>query len=192
MPVMPTDQTAPAELELVREFVNTLDVEDETDALATPAEALSLARGPRRSRTASARSTRRTASRLVEVREALRELLLANNLGESPPAEALDGAQRAVGGGGGGAALRRRRGRPGDPAAAESTRRSRRLLAIVHGSMNDRTWPRLKACPAEDCQLGVLRPLAQPLGHLVRDGEVRQPRQGAALSRGPSRRWASR
>ena len=27
-----------------------------------------------------------------------------------------------------------------------------RLLSIVHGSMNDRTWARLKACPAEDCQ----------------------------------------
>jgi predicted RNA-binding Zn ribbon-like protein len=26
-----------------------------------------------------------------------------------------------------------------------------RLLAIVHGSISDRTWPRLKACPAEDC-----------------------------------------
>jgi predicted RNA-binding Zn ribbon-like protein len=26
-----------------------------------------------------------------------------------------------------------------------------RLLAIVHASMNDRTWARLKACPAEDC-----------------------------------------
>ena len=26
-----------------------------------------------------------------------------------------------------------------------------RLLAIVHDSMSDRTWQRLKACPAEDC-----------------------------------------
>lgn len=40
MLVMATDQTAPAHLELVREFVNTLDVEDDIDTLATPAEAL--------------------------------------------------------------------------------------------------------------------------------------------------------
>ena len=25
------------------------------------------------------------------------------------------------------------------------------LLAIVHDSMGDRTWPRLKVCPADDC-----------------------------------------
>ena len=27
-----------------------------------------------------------------------------------------------------------------------------RLLSIVHDAMNDGTWRRLKACPAEDCR----------------------------------------
>jgi predicted RNA-binding Zn ribbon-like protein len=147
---MPTDQTAPAELELVREFVNTLDIEDATDALATPAgaqgwlaaHALADAQGT------LVEEDRR---RLVDVREALRELLLANNLGEAPPAEAIavlneQSAEAAVvlRFGAEGAALVTSCG-GADSAIA-------RLLAIVYGSMNDRTWPRLKSCPAEDCR----------------------------------------
>ena len=62
MPVMPTDQTAPAELELVREFVNTLDIEDGTDALASSGGRAGLARRPTASRTGSGRSPRPTAS----------------------------------------------------------------------------------------------------------------------------------
>ena len=40
MTVMPTDQTAPAELELVRQFVNTRDIEDGTDELESAAGAV--------------------------------------------------------------------------------------------------------------------------------------------------------
>ena len=89
--------------------------------------------------------------RLVEVREALRELLLANNLGEAPPAEALaalneQSAEAAIvlRFGADGAALVTRCG--GVDSAIG------RLLAIVYSSMGDRTWRRLKACPAADCQ----------------------------------------
>ena len=150
MTVMPTDQTAPAELELVREFVNTLDVEEGTDALASPADALG---GSRRtaSRTGSGAIAEADRLRLIEVREALRDLLLANNLGTPPPAEALavlneQSAEAAVvlRFGADGAALVTRCG--GVDAAIG------RLLAIVHGSMGDRTWRRLKSCPAEDCR----------------------------------------
>lgn len=147
--VMPTDQTAPAELELVREFVNTRDVEDGTDELETPAGAAAwlethgLAGGER-----SIGDDDR--ERLVAVREALRGLLLANNSGEPVPAECLEvlneqSAEAAVvlRFDAAGAALVTRCGGV-DSAIA-------RLLAVVHSSMNDRTWPRLKACPAEDC-----------------------------------------
>jgi predicted RNA-binding Zn ribbon-like protein len=150
MTVMPTDQTAPAELELVREFVNTLDIEDATDALATPAgargwlSAHSLA-------DADEPVTEEDRRRLVDVREALRDLLLANNLGEAPPAEAIavlneQSAEAAVvlRFGAHGAGLVTSCGGV-DSALA-------RLLAIVYGSMNDRTWLRLKSCPAEDCR----------------------------------------
>ena len=118
------------------------------------------------------------------MREALRGLLLANNSGEPPPPSCLEtlneqSAEAAVvlRFDGDGAALVTRCGGV-DSAIA-------RLLAIVHGAMNDRTWRRLKACPAEDCHVGLLRPLAQPLRDLVRDGRVRQPGQGPSLARAP-------
>jgi predicted RNA-binding Zn ribbon-like protein len=150
MAVMPTDQTAPAELELVREFVNTLDVEEGTDALASPQGALAWmeAHGLVKDEPEIAEHDR---LRLIEVREALRELLLANNLGSPPPPEALavlneQSAEAAVvlRFGADGAALVTRCG--GVDSAIG------RLLAIVHGSMSDRTWRRLKSCPAEDCR----------------------------------------
>src|SRR4051794_34089103 len=85
---MTTDQTAPAQLELVREFVNTLDVEDATDELSTPKGALAWLRahgldyGDRR-------IDEDERVRLVHIREALRGLLRANNSGDPPPADAL-------------------------------------------------------------------------------------------------------
>ena len=89
MAVMPTDQTAPAELELVREFVNTLDVEDGHRFARLARGRAGLARGPWPRGRGAGRSPRPTASRLIDVREALRDLLLANNLGSPPPPEAL-------------------------------------------------------------------------------------------------------
>jgi predicted RNA-binding Zn ribbon-like protein len=147
---MTTDQTAPAELELVREFVNTLDIEDGADALASPVAALDWleAHGLAADESEIAEADR---VRLIEVREALRKLLLANNVGTPPPPAALavlneqsseaavvlrfgaDGAALVTGCGGVNSAIAR-------------------LLAIVYGSMTDRTWRRLKSCPAEDCR----------------------------------------
>jgi predicted RNA-binding Zn ribbon-like protein len=144
-----TDQTAPAELELVREFVNTRDIEDGTDALATPAQAAEwLSAHALGSGEPSIDADDH--QRLLAVREALRGLLLANNAGDPAPPECIEtlneqSAEAAV-------VLRF------DPDGAALVTRCggvdsaiARLLAIVHGAMNDRTWPRLKACPAEDC-----------------------------------------
>lgn len=149
MPVMPTNQTAPAQLELVREFVNTRDVEEGTDALSSPAGALAWLAGHGLDGGERAISDE-DRGRLVEVREALRELLLANNSGDAIPPEALEilneqSAEAAVvlRFDSGGAALVTRCGGVDSAIAG--------LLAIVHGSMNDRTWRRLKACPAVDC-----------------------------------------
>jgi predicted RNA-binding Zn ribbon-like protein len=139
---------APDRLELVREFVNTLDIEEGTDELADT----KAARGWLRSHGLDYGSglSEDDLGRLVAVREALRELLLANNEGDPAPEQALEllnqssegvalGLRFEVGGarlisacGGANAAL------------AE-------LLAIVHAAMRDGTWERLKACPAEDC-----------------------------------------
>src|SRR4051794_12798885 len=150
MTVMPTDQTAPLPLELVRAFVNTLDVEDGLDALEERETAQrwlethgldggedSVDDGDR--------------ERLVAVREALRALLDANNSAEQPPADALavlneqsSAAAVALRFDAEGAALVTSCGGV-DSAIA-------RLLSIVHDSMNDGTWRRLKACPADDCR----------------------------------------
>ena len=145
---MATDQTAPAQLELVREFVNTRDVEDDTDALAAPADAATWLRAHGLGSGESIDADDHT--RLIAVREALRGLLLANNSGDAPPPDCLEvlneqSAEAAVvlRFDADGAALVTRCGGV-DSAIA-------RLLAIVHGAMNDRTWTRLKACPADDC-----------------------------------------
>jgi predicted RNA-binding Zn ribbon-like protein len=146
---MATDQTAPAELELVRGFVNTLDVEEGTDALANRSGALAWLRehgldGDERS------IPEEDLEQLVAVREALREMMLANNLGEPAPARALDVLnaytdEAAVG----------LRFDPDGAALVTSCggvySAIARLLAIVYSAMNDRTWSRLKVCPAEDC-----------------------------------------
>jgi predicted RNA-binding Zn ribbon-like protein len=118
---------APGELEHLRQFVNTRDLELGTDTLHTwfgdPADL----------------------ERAVAIREAFRALLLSNATGEPPPAAALavidgeratlrvDGDLRLV-----------PAGRGADAALA-------RLLAIAVVAHADGTWQRLKACPGESC-----------------------------------------
>jgi predicted RNA-binding Zn ribbon-like protein len=144
-----TDQSAPGELELVREFVNTLDIESDVDWLSTGADArawfaehgVTVSRGV---------LPAGDLARLVAAREALRQLLLANNSGEPAPSAALEtlnreSAETAIGlrfGPDGADLVTRCDGVDGAIA---------QLLAIVHGAMHDGTWSRLKVCPAEDC-----------------------------------------
>lgn len=146
-----SSQDAPGELELVRAFVNTLDVEDGADELSGP-EALAdwlRSHGLMRGRAAS-RADLLNARR---VREALRALMLANN-GVSVRKEAavtLDRAARRAGvgvrfGPSGTAQL--------EPKAAGADGALGRLLAIVAAAMADGTWSRLKACRADDCRWG--------------------------------------
>jgi predicted RNA-binding Zn ribbon-like protein len=121
---------APGDLEIVRRFVNTRDLELRTDALATPADLDGFL--------GVTGSTRSDLARAVDFREALRALLLANTTGEPPPPDALD-AVSAVG-----------------PLPVERLRLTgnglARLLAIVVTAQADGTWARMKACPGTDCQ----------------------------------------
>jgi predicted RNA-binding Zn ribbon-like protein len=141
-------QRAPGELEVVRRFVNTRDVEEATDVLETAATAdswLSEHRLP-----GAGNLDEADLERLSSVREALRELLLANNAGEAPPRTALaelnhQSSEAAIG-------LRF------DPDGSQLVTTCEgvdstiaRLLSIVHESMGSGTWERLKACPADDC-----------------------------------------
>jgi len=146
---MALERPAPGELELVRSFVNTRDLEEDTDELAAPsdlrdwlAEQDLLGRGE----PVGAADLRRA----VRLREALRMLLLANSGGEADPSAGaeLDAAARR-------ARLSARFGPDGtaglEPAADGVDAALGRLLAIVSRSMADGTWRRLKACRSDDC-----------------------------------------
>jgi predicted RNA-binding Zn ribbon-like protein len=139
-------------LELVRTFVNTLELDAPRDAIASPRELAAWLRdrgllAPR------ARVTARDTARAREVREAIRALLRANN---DLPADTV-GAARVLE-----AAARRARftlrfpghGPPAlAPTAGGVDGALGRLVAAVADAMQDRErWSRLKACRADDCQ----------------------------------------
>jgi predicted RNA-binding Zn ribbon-like protein len=139
---------APGRLELVRQFVNTLEDVDPKD-LAT-ADALRGWLAERGLLDAAARVRDAEAEHARGVREALRALLYANNGEEVDPgaARVLDDAAARSGVGlrfepDGGTTL--------EPAATGVDGALGRLLAIVHAAMADGTWRRLKACRDHDC-----------------------------------------
>lgn len=118
---------APGELEHLRRFVNTRDLELGTDTLADWF-------GPDELATAT------------ELREAFRALLLSNATGEPPPPAAREAIERI----GRTAPLRASgdlRLSPAGPGAELA-----RLLAIAVVAQADGTWRRLKACPGDACQ----------------------------------------
>jgi predicted RNA-binding Zn ribbon-like protein len=142
--------TAPHELELVREFVNTKDIDGDTDDLNGPQVlfAWMIERGLIR---AGERVTDADLAVAVEVREALRSLMAVN--GGSPPdpgaKETLNRvAERArfvvqFGPEGGGLLECEASGVDGGLG---------RILAIVHTAMADGTWNRLKVCLKDSCK----------------------------------------
>ena len=141
---------APAELELVRAFVNTWDAEDDTEALASPAE-LTAWLGEHDLLDSGVRATATDHSHAVALREALRALLLANaGMDPEPTAASVldEAARRAV--------LGVRFDPDGRVRTAPEARgvdgALGRLLAIVAAAQEDGTWSRLKACLADDCQ----------------------------------------
>ena len=139
---------APQPLRLVQEFVNTVDVENGVEELATPDDLAALLDrlelgGP------DLRLGERDLRDALEVREALRRLLLGNN-GLEVPAEALATLERA--GRAGHLALRL------DDAGARLVAEAPgldgalgTLAAVVFTAMENGTWQRLKACRREVC-----------------------------------------
>jgi predicted RNA-binding Zn ribbon-like protein len=146
---MASRSDAPGELEMLRRFVNTLNVEDATDALDTPAGLHAWLTGndlldP------GEKVTARDRREAVAVREALRALLLANNGAPLVPAafDALNAAATR-------ARLEARFVPPGvaavAPRATGVAGALGRLLHIAHEAMADGTWERLKACSDDAC-----------------------------------------
>jgi predicted RNA-binding Zn ribbon-like protein len=147
---MATKTAAPGELELVRSFVNTLDLEGKTDELATVQGLLDWYR--RNSLVdEAARLDEADRQRAVAVRDALRELLYANH-GYAPDG----GAVAAVN-----AALRAQPlvlqlhpdGAGFEPVIAGSAQAALgRVLGTVFRAMVAGTWSRLKICKSDSCR----------------------------------------
>ena len=144
-----SSQAAPGQLEHLRQFVNTRDLDLDTEELESP-EALSEWLAERDLLAAGARWASAIPKQAIELRETLRELLLANNGGELDP-ESIEALNDAVSG----AALTVRFDADGSPKLAVAGSGTSAvigpLVAIVYEAMVAGTWSRLKACPADDC-----------------------------------------
>jgi len=149
----PVTTPAPGELEMVRQFVNTRDVEEGTEALRTPddltrwlRDASLLGTGP---------GSRADASQLavaVALREGLRAAMAANHDGAPPPPEAVAVVNEVAGR----AELRLRLADDGawraEPASGGVDGALGALVTLVWGAMSDGTWRRLKVCVQDACQ----------------------------------------
>jgi predicted RNA-binding Zn ribbon-like protein len=144
-------QPAPGGLETIRSFVNTLDVEDAKDDVATP-EALTAWLASEGLLPEGQAATRADVRRAAALREAFREILLGHHGGyEVDPAalQTLDETARR-------ARLEVRFAPDGtarpEPARGGVDGALGRLLAIVADAQAEGTWQRLKSCPADDCR----------------------------------------
>jgi predicted RNA-binding Zn ribbon-like protein len=144
---------APGELALVQQFVNTLDSDGgfkQVELLREPADLERWLREhgliERRARVDAAglRSA-------LEVRQALRALLLANN-GLQLSRNAIAALNRAAQDAPSTVRFRGDGSAEVAPAARGLDGAIARLLAIVEHAMADGTWHRLKACPNPDCE----------------------------------------
>ena len=142
-------EPAPGRLELVRQFVNTHDAELDREELSSPSD---LARWLRAKglldRRAAVRDSDLEAA--LDVREALRSLLLANN-GIPIDDEPIERLNRAAGEAGLHLAFAEDGRTSVEPGAAGVAGALGSLLGRVHAAMADGTWQRLKVCPADDC-----------------------------------------
>jgi predicted RNA-binding Zn ribbon-like protein len=136
---------APGDLELIRDFVNTLDVLPGTDEIDDPASLASWLADHRLVATLPT-LTDEDLTRARSLREALRALLVANTGFplSSEVAEAFDDAVGSI-------HLRTRADEAGWlellPAAADGLDYAiGRLVSIVFAAQQEGTWPRLKAC----------------------------------------------
>jgi predicted RNA-binding Zn ribbon-like protein len=143
-------QDAPGELELVRAFVNTRELGEGTEQLGSGA-ALRSWLADHELIAPTARITRDDLRQAIELREALRSVLLAHTERSELPAAVFgtldDAACRAR--------LQLRFDADGnatlEPEAGGLAGALGRLLAIVHDAIARGTWTRLKACRDPTC-----------------------------------------
>lgn len=158
---------APGALGLVQDFVNTLEMEpgpkdSDIEQIGTP-EALTAWLGERGLPTAGPAGAGDVA-RALELREAIRRLLFANNGGSADQADLalLNRVAEECG--------LRPRFVAGDrvvlePAAAGVQGALGRLLAAVSEAMSEGTWSRLKACADQGCRWAFYDSSKNRAGH---------------------------
>jgi predicted RNA-binding Zn ribbon-like protein len=141
-------QDAPGELETVRAFVNSVDMEGGVEELSDP-EALTAWLAGHGLLEPGIRATAADLDHAIDVREALRALMRANTDGE--PAGGAPATLRA-------AAARARLaldfvpdGSHLAPQAGGVDGALGRLLVHVHDAQHEGTWARMKACPWHTC-----------------------------------------
>jgi predicted RNA-binding Zn ribbon-like protein len=149
--VMSKQQEAPGELEHVRAFVNTVDLEESSEELSGPDE-LSSWLVQHELAPAGLVATNADLEYAIGLREALRAVLLAHNADGFVHADVVSRLDRAAER----SDLRLRFDKTGsgtlEPEADGVDGALGRLLAIAHRSVADGTWPRLKACRDESCE----------------------------------------
>jgi predicted RNA-binding Zn ribbon-like protein len=141
----------PPGIQLIEEFVNTVELDEENaDSIADPA-ALESWLGEHELLPAGAPVSNGDVDRAHQVREAIRALLVANNGGQLDPQAIVrlnDAAADAhlrvrFTGEGRGQLVPDESGVPGALAS---------ILGVTYTAMADETWPRLKACREHTCQ----------------------------------------
>jgi predicted RNA-binding Zn ribbon-like protein len=144
----PESDEAPGRLDLLRNFVNTLDYPAGPDVLAEPEAASRWCRD----HGLPPVSNQRELERLRDFREVLRGVLFSNN-GEGDPERAWQAMQPyvrsarfgiAFDGGRGTAAL--------EPSGAGAERAIAMMLSIAYDALGAGTWLRLRACRKDTCR----------------------------------------
>jgi predicted RNA-binding Zn ribbon-like protein len=142
---------APGELELVRRFVNTRDIEEESDELESPASLLSWFASMELLDEDVATADEKDLELALALREGIRSLLLANN-GEEIETVSISELNRAAGSvcltvrfdDDGGATL--------EPQSSGVSAALERILAAVVQATDEGIWGRLKVCTNDACQ----------------------------------------
>lgn len=144
------ERPIPKELELIRDFVNTRELDPAQDEISEP-RALAVWLSERGLLPEGAKATRAHVERAAGLREALRTLLLAHNeegIDTTEAAQAIDRAARE-------AALEVRFNPDCTtelvPAASGAAAAIGQLVAIVADAAGTEEWSRLKACRRETC-----------------------------------------
>jgi predicted RNA-binding Zn ribbon-like protein len=144
-------ETAPGELEHVRQFVNTLDLDPGTEGLREPEDLRSWliehGLGP-----AEMRVKRADLCRAIELREALRAVLVAHTDGAPAPASVCRTLDEFAARGRLALRFDEHGGARVEPAAAGVNGALGRLLTIVHAAIADGSWARLKGCREHTCE----------------------------------------